>query len=581
MTRSCMTLLVGLLLVGLLLGSCATPMPPAGGPVDNTPPTIVESVPSPGAVNVSRSSIRITFSEYVDQTSFSRALSITPSPTAPPEIDWSRRSVEVRFAEALRANTTYVVSLDNSLSDVRGVSLSSPLTLAFSTGPVINAGTLEGRVVHPRTGMPAADVNVFAYALGDSASIDDAFLNGDPGAAAPRTAAGPPAYRTQTDRSGSFRFEYLTEEFYFVTAVRDQNRNLAPDPTEEFAAPPVRALYADSASTVLDRPWVLTRLDTTPPLPLRVQSLSTTRHTLYFSEPVRFLDRDPSNWELRDSTTDARIDLRELYIFPDAPRQVFFTSPPLDETSHRVSPSALADTSANPVVDDVVTFTASIAPDTLQPRFLGFLPMDGQATDYVLPHGVEPGARFNVPLDASMLEAAIQLIDSTGRPLAYSALTDDGTTYRFISDPPLSPTYPIELRVDGSALAGIDSLFSTAFRRIPPAEMGEIRGIVESDVHPVIVEIHPVAVEVDVPDFVLTPDSTGSFVSDGLPAGTYRLRAYGDRNASGSWDGGSLRPYVPPEPVVWQADSVRVRARWETSLADTLRIRESQVISNP
>ena len=219
----------GYLILALLAG-CADPRLPTGGPPDKTPPVLETTIPEAETVNFTDTSVRLTFSEYVDQASFNRAFSMTPEPEGRLRFKWRKRRVEIRFPEALRENTTYVLTLDNNLRDARGVSLTRPITFAFSTGPVINKGRLSGRVLEPRQGNGAAGFEVFAYAVTDAAPLDSL----------PER----PAYRTQTGDDGRFDFSFLNEQPYFVVALQDRNRNLRPDANEPFAVPPHPAIEA-------------------------------------------------------------------------------------------------------------------------------------------------------------------------------------------------------------------------------------------------------------------------------------------------------------------------------------------------
>ena len=216
-------LVVAVACVGL--ASCANPVPPSGGPRDETPPRIATSRPAAEATNVSRGrTVRIAFSEYVDRESLREALTVTPAPGGRLTFDWSRRSVEIMFPQRFRDSTTYLLTIDKELTDLRGVELEQPIRLAFSTGPRIDRGRLAGRVVGSRHGQGREGFDVYAYA---AAAADSARL--------------PPAplYRTQTGSEGAFQFEYLREEQrYYVVALRDRNRNYRADPLEAFAVPP-------------------------------------------------------------------------------------------------------------------------------------------------------------------------------------------------------------------------------------------------------------------------------------------------------------------------------------------------------
>ncbi len=369
-----------------LWAACATPLPPTGGPRDNTPPNIVETIPDNGAANVSEASLRIVFSEHIDQRSFRQALSIVPEPETPPELDWRGARVDIRLIDPLRDDATYVFTIDAALRDLRGVALTAPIILAFSTGPALNAGVLAGRVVQSRDGAPAPGVDVLAYATRNNAPPDSLPAR--------------PAYRTQTGPDGVFRFEYMTERHWFVAALADMNYNARPDPGESFAPPPVPALLADTARAVLEIPWILSRID--------------------------------------------------------AARSDSLRAPPAD-------------------------------PET----------------------------------------------------------EDD-------AEPVL------------------------------PEETGEIRGVVVSgEPHPVVVEAWPDTLDMESaePPYRTFAVDAGNFLLARLPAGSYQLRAWLDRNANNRWDPGLLTPYRSPEPISFLSEPVRVRARWETTLPDTLRI--PMVVSDP
>ena len=538
----------------ILLAYCATPVPPSGGPRDEIPPEVLEAVPAAGAVNIDRETMRITFSEYVDEQAFARAFSITPAFSEQPNFAWSGHTVEIQFPEPLRENTTYVVNLDTELRDIHSVSLSGPLTLAFSTGPTISKGTLAGRVVSATGGQPAAGVDVFAYAFEDSFLLQELPAQ--------------PTYRTQTDQSGAFQFEYLTEQPYYVLALRDQNRNLAPDTQEPFAPPPVASIAADTTPVDIVLPWVLTAVDTLRPEPSRAFSLSQTRHRLRFSEPVRFELRDAERWTLVDSSAAEQRPIESLYIRASEPREVYFTTPRLDAVPHSVTPAALVDTSGNPVLAQPVAFTPSTETDTLQLRLLGFLPENAA----LLAREMHPALSFNQPLDGEQLPSIVSVLDSSGVALAFAAVTESGTEYQIVPEPPLSPGMRVEVAVLPELVANIDSTVAREYVRIPPSETGELSGTILADEGPVVVQSTAVEVPVPLPEYEVSADSAGRFVIPGLPEGTYLLRAFVDEDEDGRWDGGLLTPYDAPEPVIWLDEPARVRARWETSLPDTLEI---------
>lgn len=459
-----------LVLAALVLGfaACANPVPPSGGPRDTTPPTLVRSSPAAGSVNVATStrSIRLQFSEFVERSSLPRALTVTPVFERPLRFDWDGRAVEVELPASLRDTTTYIVTLDATLTDARGVEIEEPITVAFSTGPTIDQGELGGRVVDPADGAPQQTVDVYAY---------------DAAAGVPSPLPERPAYRTQTGEDGTFAFDHLREQPYYVVAVRDDNRNRQVDPLEPFAVPPRRAIRADSGAAAVPVPWLVATADTVAPELQRVDAPSRARLELRFSEPVRVQTRTPADWRLRDSARARDVPVRSVYARAEAPQQVVLRTAPMEEGRHRlvVPAGAVADTTGRPVARDTARFQPAARPDTTRTRFQTFTPPalqpDSTGARPLLP-GVSPGVRFTQAPDSTQLLRAVSASDTTGRPRAFVLVTTDGTTYRLQFDPPLQAGQRAEVRVDNRALAGPDTTYEHRYRRVTPRALGGLEG---------------------------------------------------------------------------------------------------------
>ncbi|MFB6248173.1 MAG: Ig-like domain-containing protein [Salinibacter sp.] len=593
------------ILGGLLvaLGSCANPVPPSGGPRDETPPSIVETRPARDTVNVSTDtrSVYIGFSEYIERSTLTRALSITPRFDGRLRFDWSGRGVAIELPSALRDSTTYIFSFSTDLTDAHGVSLETPLTVAFATGPRINQGQIRGRVVAPRQARPLAQVDVFAYA-------------GD-GDGPPTPLPDRPAYRTQTGEEGGFTFNYLREQRYFVVAVRDNNRNRRPDAGEPFAVPPRPALPADADSTEVPVPWLLTRADTTGPQFQQVTPLSRQRVRLSFDEPVRPGPGEAAAWPLRDSVADAPVAVRAVYRPPGRADALVLRTAPMDSTRHTLplTPDLVVDTLGQGVRPDTARFRAAARPDTTRTRFQTYVP-EGLSPDSVGNHpllpGVQPGVRFSQVPDSSVLRAVLSARDTAGAARSYRLVPDERRAYRLRLRPPLGPDEIAEVAVDLRPIAGPDTTYRRRFRRVTSEILGGLEGrAVLADATyetapmpaspraaadsvaagvpdttarpppdsaradgPVVVEM--IATESTIPveprQQAVPPGST--FVFENLPEGSFRFRAFHDRNENGRWDGGLLRPFVPAEPLTWSENPTDSRPRWTNVLPAPLRI---------
>ena len=549
--------------------SCAIPVMPTGGPVDEEPPTIIDAFPESESVNISTQRARFLFSEYIEQASFFQALSITPEFDTPPQIRWRKKEVEITFPEPLRENTTYILTLDTNLRDNNRVALKSPITIAFATGPTINKGRIQGIVAQDLDGKGVSNFDIYAYPLADSTSLD--------------SLPEKPAYRTQSNTNGGFSFEFMSEQAYYIIALQDRNRNRKPDANERFAVPPEFAIFADSSATPIDIPWLVTTLDTIPPSIQRVRNLSNKRLGVRFDESIKLISRDFEAWTLQDSSTSSPIQIKDLYLLSDDPKQIYLVTDSLPPQTHRLAPANVTDSSNNPVVPDPVYFTPTQTADTLQTRFLGFLPkLTNRTPDGTRPLGpnVNPGVRLNQPITQELFDQNIQITDTSDVSYPFSVFSPDGVNFSLNVDPSFPKDAPLRVSVLGNLFNIPDTSFTDLFSFISTESLGELSGLIEvlDSTGTAIIQIYQESTTPNSsnksPELIQAlPDSTGVFKFSNLVDKTnYKLRAFLDKNANNDWDGGQIFPYLPAEPVIWYSDSLRVRARWEQNLSDTLRI---------
>lgn len=582
-----------------LVASCAVPVAPTGGPQDDTPPRLVDSEPQDGSTGFRGRTIELTFSEHVDRPSFPGAVSIQPDPGGRLEFDWNGRTARITLPADPRPETTYILSIDNSMRDARNVRLDRPITLAFATGSTINAGRLSGRVVRALDGSPGAGVDVWAFARADSTLFH-----------------GSPLYRTQTGRDGSFEFSYLRETEYFVVGVRDMNGNHRLDSNEELALPPAEFFPADTlASDAEDdgrfSTWILHRFDDVPPVPDRIASTGRRHVEVRFTEPVTVLSPDASDLTLTGAADEAAVLLSVYATGPGLQRTVGLFTEELSPGTYSLSGRfPVADSSGNFAVPVNMTVQVEEIPDRTIPAVTAFLPDSSAGTRFaeaadanlepadadpptpvLLWPGDSAGVRFDLPAPDAVNDGLVTARDTTG-----TDLTDR-----------LRPSTPTEWVFDDSSLDGpfmvvaapsavpADSSVSVLFARAARSGTGELSGVVRT--HPADAAGAPILVEVyraeptgssqgsfaapaDRPAATVTDrpirtasTQTGSFRVRGLPDGLrVTLRAFLDVNENGTWDAGTPVPFEPPEPVTWMISTESIRARWETALADTLHL---------
>jgi len=211
----------GALVLAALLGGCAKPDFPPGGPIDTTPPRVLVTAPADSTVRVPPDAgIEILFSEPMDRVSVRDGLRIFPPPGAP-SFHWAGRKVKVSWAEPLQPHTTYQAFLSAGARDEHGVTMGMPLTIRFATGDSLDPGKIRG-VLRART-LPTKGVPIWAYP--DSLGPRPDFTNVLP------------SYATETDTIGAYALSGLpVGRGFTVHAAYDMNRSGGIDSVTDIVA---------------------------------------------------------------------------------------------------------------------------------------------------------------------------------------------------------------------------------------------------------------------------------------------------------------------------------------------------------
>jgi len=168
--------------------ACASPGMPPGGPPDPDAPQIVRITPDTNAVQVTADEVLIHFNEVISERPGSLAggagaagglggaqsgstlasiVSISPS-DGRERVEWRRTAIEIRPRRGFRPNTTYRVSLQPGVADLRGNVINRPLEFVFSTGSEIPTSRVTGVVFDWAGARPATYARVDVFPHGDS-----------------------------------------------------------------------------------------------------------------------------------------------------------------------------------------------------------------------------------------------------------------------------------------------------------------------------------------------------------------------------------------------------------------------------
>lgn len=540
-----------MILFAIAILSCAKVEAPSGGPEDKTAPQVLAVFPSDGSVNVpDNTNIEIVFSKNMNKASTEKAVFISPLFFNYPRFIWKGKKLEIALPEMLRANTTYALTIGASAQDLRGNKLGETKTYSFSTGEIIYNGEIFGKVFADET----RNMYIWAYKL-QTADPDTFWMK-------------VPDYVTQPDSLGKFGFKYLSFGYYLVVAVQDKNNDQFWEPPSEKLGLPDTLIYLNESSQKYGPLFLMpVEGDTLMPHFAGVQSPDSNTLIIEFSQQMDSSSvRGIENYKIyqsKDSLRTAIID----YILPldDYFKKIYLSCSGLS-ASEKYKIAARDLKSIYGVQADTLSrlFDTGGA-DTTKPQIISLLPLPSQTPRAA---GFDIKFRFSEPIDTASLDANISIVDTLGNhinntlkwPLInYVVLAPefiDGEVYKMILN---------EKSIVDQAGESLGDSSETFYYITAPADtFGQILGRVVHVPRPggIIVIAQPQKGD----EIKIEAKNDGTFYFARLFPGTYNLWAFYDKNHNGLYDGGWFRPFRFAEPIAAYADTIDVRARWETDI---------------
>ena len=127
-------------------------MSPPGGAKDETPPTLISTIPPNKTTNYDGDQIELVFSEYIEENSIKNSISILPNMKKKPTLKYKGKKIQIIFEDSLIKNQTYIIVVNRNLCDERNVKLAQGIQFAFSTGNKIDDGSISGKIYNSKTG---------------------------------------------------------------------------------------------------------------------------------------------------------------------------------------------------------------------------------------------------------------------------------------------------------------------------------------------------------------------------------------------------------------------------------------------
>ena len=511
--------------------ACARQMPPPGGPLDKTPPRVVDTVPADDSVRVGLDTpIRIRFSEAMDRRSVEWALFISPQGAEEFDFKWRGDVLEVRLSGGLQADRTYLITVGQESADEWRNRMRASYSFGFATGDRLNRGELNGRVLKSKE--ERGQVFVWAYDL----SV----------VTAPDPGSDRPTYVTQPDETGDFVLPRLGSGNYRIFAFGDRNNDRTYSSGDLLALPPGDVALTDEGRVRLGDLKLAVR-DTSAPALVAARTPDQQHVLMRFDEPVRVLGVEISG-----------LSVLEIYQDPVDSSGVGVITEPQTQGAKYKARVDVADRWGNRDATDVMV-RGDGTRDRRAPEVLVRIPAEN--AEHVLPTAVirmlfsdamrvDAVSDFWVASDSTIVpQGRFEWVAPNHLVFISDSLWTSGETVRLIGNRERL------LDIGGNVLSEpIPFVFSV----MDTSALGHISGTTSSLDMVIWVE----GLTHDFFGEQVLQDTTFSLAN--LLPGAYRISGYLDRDRNGQWMSGQVHPFVPAEPLIVQADTVEVRARWET-----------------
>lgn len=540
-------------LIVVISASCAVKESPAGGPEDREAPGIVRVDPEPGSTEIPLDTrFSVTFSKPMDRTRTESSVFLSPVFWDYPRMKWSAKRLTITPPEPLRPGRTYVLTVGADGQGYHGNRIGKSQSFAFSTGPVIDSGSIGGAVYSEEAGRMNYDI--WAYVVPDSVDLE--FLTRIPD------------YATQVDSLGGFTISNVSPGLYVVVAVDDKNDDLFWEPSSEpVGLPPFVLVISgnDAVDGLILRPE---RRDTTLAYLSRVKPVDNRKLEIEFSQTV------DDNVALRKESyriesLDYADTLDVLGVYKsDQGRLIIETGLQHRNRRYRIFPVDLVSLWGIGFDTAGVAFEGSAVSDSLGPGLIAVFP-PGDSRDVYQDSVIELtfSERIN-PLNFS--RAVTVVVDSLDTlQFAPGWIDPNKVRLRFSAGLPRQKTIEVTLIPDpivdavGNPMTDSAAVFS--FIIPPPDTVGSVIAAVENAGQAPTIGVLT-AMNRSGRVYESRGDIAGAVTFEAVLPGSYRFQFFEDSDDNGRWSAGVLEPFRPAERFSFLADSVVVRSRWTTDI---------------
>lgn len=526
---------------------CAEIGSPPGGDVDKVKPRIISSQPANGSTMVEPSNtIRIRFSERIVKPISKNPVYISPRPKSNPKIDWKSDNVTITLPDSFDVDQTYIISFADGIQDLRRNPLDSGSIIAFTTGENLAAGVIDGIVVD-KNNIPQKNIISALYnkdIFSQELVIDSLY----------------PTYMVVTNDAGAFSFQYIPNGEYQLLAFTDKNKNDRLDLKTELFGLPYNSIILDSSHTKRQNlNLALTSHQESEPT---ISSVRQTDDNL-FRIDIDFKSYKPSlslqNYQdstniysnhfiIDTDTTSNRSILAYFGILPEGNYKLLFNYEDTLLMFDSIQVKEFSD-EKEPEIKSFQSENIKIFKDSLNVQIQFTEPLDTSL--------ISKETFYFIDIDSNLTFPDFEFLNLSLCSLSNNFLIEDINKYLLH----ISEFDIIDLA--GNKMG--DSTTKKEINLINPDSLGTIKGAIVRDKQslseaPVILYFKNTATKQ-----LSTYFSDDNLFDLQLLQGNYILSGFIDSDKNDTRDFGTLYPLQYAEPFTTYSDTIKVRARFETT----------------
>ena len=536
-----MKLLFGVLF-SIIIYACASISAPDGGPEDKTSPELTSADPGAGSLNFKGGLVKLNFSEYIDEKSLLKAISVSPKLDTPVEAIYDDDAILLQFPDSLLSDQTYVITINRNLKDERRVPLEQSIQVAFSTGDVIDEGMISGRVYG------GGSYAVHLWKILDTFSDSIFFTN--------------PQYVSEADDEGHFEFKYLAPGDYIILGVERSasGAKLVPERMAYGVSP--KSFYHIGVNEVVTGIPIRTRRET-PPLKLT--------HSEWIGQKWGWMhfNQELDSVEVKDLViTDADQNSVRPIIHQDIDDKKRFLIMAEDTLAPGKASLTLGEvkTGNQRLTDGKVSFRVSAKRDTSHTKKIS--PEGSESIRLQSDGGPFISLNFSKPIMAVSDSAFIMVADSDTVAVKFD--WSNPVSAHFIPPGGWTEKTKYKLKIFSEGLMPIegkslkDSITWVTIKSEKKMGYGGLTGYVEIPGITSVIQLE--SMEKASKIFHSAVSSSHQFQFQNIPEGPYRLMIIDDVDQSGAYTFGKVNPFLTSEWFYAHPDTFQVRANWDIDI---------------